>query len=346
MTERWLFSARTDIVVFAGSALLSLLLLFWGTEHRLIDGESPEWVWVTGVLLVDVAHVWATGFRVYFDVEELKRRPYLYISVPMLGYLLGIALYSEGELVFWRVLAYVAVYHFVRQQYGWVALYRARARERDRLGYWIDSAAVYAGSLYPLIYWHLQLPRNFAWFVQGDFMHGLPWWLERIALGLYVFILAAYTCRSLWSWLAGRANPGKDLVVFTTAICWYAGIVVYNSDFAFTVTNVFIHGIPYIVLVYVYARRRAELRPNKFLSKLLMKGPWVVLLSIWALAYIEELFWDRTIWHERSWLFGSHWELADGSKLMLVPLLALPQVCHYVLDGFIWKRKQIPELFS
>ena len=39
------------------------------------------------------------------------------------------ALYSRGELVFWRALAYLAVFHFVRQQYGWMALYRARMGE-------------------------------------------------------------------------------------------------------------------------------------------------------------------------------------------------------------------------
>jgi hypothetical protein len=27
-----------------------------------------------------------------------------------------------------------------------------------------------------------------------------------------------------------------------------------------------------------------------------------------------------------------------------VPLLAVPQVTHYVLDGFIWRRKTNPEM--
>ena len=29
--------------------------------------------------------------------------------------------------------------------------------------------------------------------------------------------------------------------------------------------------------------------------------------------------------------------------MYLVPLLALPQLTHYVLDGFIWRRKSNPE---
>jgi len=41
------------------------------------------------------------------------------------------------------------------------------------------------------------------------------------------------------------------------------GIVAFDSDYAFTVTNVVIHGVPYLVLVYWYGwvRRTGEPRP-------------------------------------------------------------------------------------
>lgn len=342
-TTRWLFSAPADLALFLGSALLSLLLLVWGRSCDLVD--SPDWVWVTGILLVDVAHVWSTGFRVYFDSEEVKRRPYLYISVPIIGYALGLALYSEGELVFWRVLAYVAVFHFVRQQYGWVALYRSRAGETDRWGHWIDSFAVYMATLYPLCYWHTQLPRKFAWFMQGDFWGGAPKLLLPLAETLYWVALALYLGSSIWNWSRGKGNPGKDVIIATTAVCWYTGIVLYDSDYTFTVTNVFIHGIPYVALIYSYGKRQAEARPERPLSKVFALGPWGVLGIVWVLAYMEELLWDRVVWHDKDWLFGSPWEVG-GMRLLLVPLLALPQICHYVLDGFIWKRRETPELFN
>ncbi|MEQ1645159.1 MAG: hypothetical protein ABL959_17045, partial [Pyrinomonadaceae bacterium] len=135
-----------------------------------MNGDSPEWTWVTGVLLIDVAHVWSTSFRVYFDKEELKRRLWLYLLVPLFGYAIGVALYSEGELVFWKVLAVIAVFHFVRQQYGWVALYRRKLGETSRATWWIDAMAVYLASVYPLAFWMTSLPRNFEWFVQNDFV--------------------------------------------------------------------------------------------------------------------------------------------------------------------------------
>jgi len=55
------------------------------------------------------------------------------------------------------------------------------------------------------------------------------------------------------------------------------------------------------------------------------------------------MFWDRAMWHERSWLFGQPWDVGSLEVLM-VPLLAVPQLTHYILDGFIWKRRETPKL--
>src|SRR5438067_2454011 len=122
---RWLFSPGVDLAAFLGSALLSLALLAVGVRAGLVH-ETPDWTWVTAVLLIDVAHVWSTAFIVYFDAREFRRRFWLYTLVPVLAFVIGLALHLAGEVVFWRVLAYLAVFHFVRQQYGWVALYRGR----------------------------------------------------------------------------------------------------------------------------------------------------------------------------------------------------------------------------
>lgn len=338
----WLFSRSTDLTVFLGSALVSLLALWIGARAGVLYGDTPDWAWVPAVLMIDVAHVWSTVFRVYLDKDEMQRRPALYWLVPVMGLAIGVALYSEGEAVFWRALAYVAVFHFVRQQYGWVALYRAKAGERDALGRWIDTAAVYAASVYPLIYWHAHLPRRFWWFMTGDFA-SLPALLAKVAAPLYWLAMAAYAVKSLHAWLVEKQkNPGKHIVVVTTAVCWYVGIVAYNSDYAFTVTNVVIHGVPYFALIYWYSRRRMEQTGGRGVYRMFARGPLLFLASLWAVAYIEEMFWDRGVWQDRSWLFGSAWEVGD-LKIILVPLLALPQLTHYVLDGFVWKRKNNPD---
>jgi hypothetical protein len=321
---------------------VSLLALWIGARAGVLYGDTPDWAWVPAVLLIDVAHVWSTSFRVYLDKDELCRRPWLYSLVPVLGLAIGVALYSEGELVFWRVLAYLAVFHFIRQQYGWVALYRARSGERDAVGKWIDAMAVYAATLYPLIYWHTHLPRRFWWFLANDFTR-IPALIERVAAPLYWLALGTYISKSLYGWLMKReGNPGKDIVVVTTAVCWYVGIIGFNSDYAFTVTNVVIHGVPYFALIYWYSRTRMKQNGGRGVYRIFAHGPAIFLISLWAIAYIEEMFWDRGVWQDRIWLFGSPWEIGM-LKVLLVPLLALPQLVHYVLDGFIWRRKNNPD---
>lgn len=327
----WLFSKKVDLLVFGGSALLSMVLVFVGAQLGYLHQDTPDWAWVAGVLLVDVAHVWSTGFRVYFVPSEVKKRPALYALTPLFAWVAGVLLYSFGELAFWRCLAYLAVWHFVRQQYGWVALYRGKLRETG--GRLLDTVTIYLATVYPLVYWHAHLPRKFWWFLHDDFA-GVPVIFEQVLAPVYWAVMAAYFARSLRMWVKGTPNPGKDLVVLTTAVCWYTGIVWLNSDYAFTVTNVLIHGIPYMALIYYYRKRQ---EPSKTL------GVLPFLLTLWMLAYCEELFWDRAIWHERGWLFGASWDVGTLQSL-LVPLLAVPQITHYVLDGFIWKRKTMARL--
>ena len=349
MPKPWLFSAPVDLAVFAGTAIMSLLLVLAGPWLGAGSPDaSPEWTWITGVLLVDVAHVWSTAFVVYLDPAEWRRRPVLYAGAPLTALAIGIALYLCGEAVFWRALAYLAVFHFIRQQYGWVMMYRARGGERDRLGRWLDGATVYAATLYPLIVWHTRLPRAFWWMKQGDFAAGLPAAVAPIVGGIYAALLATYAARA--GIAMARRRPiawGKHVVVAATCACWYVGIVAINADYAFTVTNVFTHGIPYLALVYLYARAASRDPASRRGATARMirgkRGLLVFLATLWAVAYAEELIWDRAIWHDRSWLFGGGLDIGHAAAV-LVPLLAVPQLTHYVLDGFLWRRRDNPRL--
>lgn len=347
----WLFSKKVDLGVFLGSALVSFGALGIGALAGVLHDETPGWAWVPAIVLCDVAHVWSTIFRTYLDPAERRARSWLLGLVPVLGLAASIALFAVGELAFWRALAYLAIFHFVRQQYGWVSLYRARAGETGRLGRYVDSAAVYAATVWPLLHWHTHLPRRFSWFFTGDIV-ALPSFVMPVATVVYVAALVAYALRSLATWLRGAGNPGKDVVVATTALAWYVGIVAFDSDYAFTVTNVFMHGIPYFALVFVHTRARSArpaltssptAPPTPTLAERLTRNVLVFLAFLWLIAFAEELVWDRAVWHDRAWLFGDPWSVG-ASKLWIVPLLALPQLTHYVLDGVIWRRRSNPSV--
>ncbi len=341
----WLLGKATDLALFGGSAAAALLLLALGAVTGLVHGDTPPWLFLGAVVFVDVAHVWATGYRVYLDAADFNRRAALYLMIPAIAYSIGVLAYSQSPLLFWRALAYVAVFHFVRQQYGWVALYRHKNRE----GTWrlLDSAAIYGATVAPLIHWHANTPRHFHWFLAGDFVPGLPSAFGNLAMAAFGAILLAYGIKELSRHRQGLPiSWGKNLVVLTTAATWTLGIVVFDSDYAFTVTNVLVHGVPYFGLVYVASRRRAVERATRgdatpTLSDRLSRNAVLFMLPLLLVAWFEEWGWDRFVWHENRGLFpGPAFSLEPLALSLLVPLLALPQATHYLLDAWIWRVRE------
>lgn len=346
-TSPWLFSRRADLLLFGGPALASLLLLGWGARTGDLDGDLPLALWLLLVVGVDVAHVWSTGWRVYADTEELRRRPALYLGLPAAVYATGVLLHTAGPLAFWRALAYLATFHFVRQQYGWVALYRRKNGENDEPGAaWgrrLDAATIYGATLAPLVHWHATLPKRFHWLLAGDYAAGLPAWLGPAALGTFGALLALWLGKEARRLAAGRpVSYGKALVVVTTALVWHLGIVVFDSDYAFAVTNVLVHGVPYFGLVFLSQgtaaeSRRAGGRP-RVPADVGARHVALFLAPLLLLAFLEEWGWDRLVWHENGALFpGAALDPGPVLLSLLVPLLALPQATHYLLDAWIWK---------
>lgn len=363
----WLFSPALDLLAFAAPVLLPLLLCAWLAARGLLSQPQGAPGWLVTVVLIDVAHVYATIYRVY--PAELRRRPWLYGGAPAVCYALGVLAYAVSPLTFWRALAYLAVFHFVRQQYGWVAL--AGRRDRDlpaprpgtlgawltaalpaRLGRRLDGAAVYAGALYPLLWWHLHLPRRYHWFIAGDFADPVslaPRWLLPLATVLWAAIGGLWLLRALAQGLSGGGwNATKLLVVIGTWATWYLGIVAWDSDVAFTWTNVVAHGVPYLLVVHRFhlGRRGRALSAAPAGHPRAAAGRSVALLLSFAafylplalLSYVEEGVWDRLVWHDHTSLFPlAEVDLGGLALVLLVPLLSLPQATHYVLDAWIWR---------
>jgi hypothetical protein len=336
--NRWIHSPVFDGALILGPAVVSVLAVLLLPSLR--AEATPPWGWLLFVVGVDVTHVWSSLYRTYLDPEELERRRGRYLLTPLLCFGAGVALYSAGSLVFWRVLAYLAVLHFVRQQYGFVMVYRHRAGERGGADVLLDKAAIYAAMLYPLAYWHATPERAYTWFVAGDFF-ALPGWTVGAAGLLYGAVLVAFAARQVQR--AARGEPfswGKIGIVASTAATWYIGIVAFNSDFAFTVTNVVAHGVPYMALVWLYGRRKWA-RDGSWRTAMhrpALAGAFVGLAVL--LAYLEEGAWDALVWRQHSIFFGGvqvAGGLPDDLLALLVPALILPQATHYVLDAWIWK---------
>lgn len=338
----WILSPLGDALAFGGSVAAALALIAWFAARGQLDEPVSPLLFFLLVACIDVGHVYATAFRVYLDRAELRRRPGLYFGLPLLAYGAGVMLHSHGPLVFWRALAYLAVFHFVRQQWGWLAIARKKAAETA--DFQLDRAAIYACTLYPLLHWHTHLPAPFDWFLAGDFA-ALPPWLEPLGFLLHAAILGAFALRQIQRLASGQTvNWAKIQIVVTTWIAWFVPIVWLRSDLAFTALNVLAHGVPYLAFVWQLERRRHAHSPGR-LAWLFSPRLALAFLALLALVgALEEWLWDRAVWHENGAIFpGPEWFPGPTWLGFLVPLLALPQATHYLLDGWIWRSNARPE---
>lgn len=347
MKQPWIHSAGLDSAfILAPAFLVTGLVLVLGDSVQAI-AETPPLLWLLLIVGVDVGHVWSTIFRTYLDRGELRSRQALYVLTPLIGFVLGVVLYRLGDMVFWRALAYLAAFHFVRQQYGFLMIYRRAEYADPAWAKRLDQALIYAATLYPLIAWHCR-PRQFDWFVPGDFLAFDAPAVAAATGWVYVAMLAAYVAKeAAFASRRGGLNLPKNLMLLGTALSWYVGILMFDNDLAFTATNVIAHGVPYIALIWIYGRNQREhdrgrtdyLLPVARLFQARFAPLYLAVLFL--IAYLEEGLWDGLVWREHAVIFPTFAYLPglESPALLtwLVPLLALPQITHYLLDAYIWR---------
>ncbi len=363
--RRWLVSPAFDLGWFLCPGLLALIagvaLGLYAPVSANSSSSAPEslGLWIGGVVLVDVAHVWSSLYRTWLDPGARVRHADLLRATPLVVFGIGLIAHLISPALFWSALAYLAVFHFIKQQEGIASLYlRAEAisstagsgaagsgasgsaeiRQRR-----LTKAAIWASTLGPVLYWHANLPRQFSWFMPGDFLPGLTPVLGTVALWVQVPIVVAFVIARIARGRAG--HPMLTAWVLLTALSWNVGIVWFNDDRVFTLTNVFVHGVPYMALVWAAGGRervveglgldvrgRASARAWIFVAA---AGFYALLL---ALAVVEETLWDRLVWHDREFLFGvGRLDLDDIGVALVVAVLTVPQATHYILDRYIWR---------
>ncbi len=344
----WLFSMGMDLgfliapVVFCWVILLQL-------PQGVLHVDIPLWVWVMVVLGIDVGHVWTTIFRSYARADEFAAHRTAFTVAPIVIFLLIFAVAYWSIDWFWRCMAYFAVFHFVKQQYGFTKLYSRGESTRTRI--LSDKRIVNLATVYPVINWHFQADKQIHWFVEGDFLsfgEGLASvsWVMSTCNIVYWMLIAAWVAQELWIGIkyADNISWGKILWVLTTAGNWFFGIIYFNSDLIFSVTNIVAHGVPYYFLIYWYGLQKQRFSIKGSIARF-WNVKWLTMLVGIALllAFIEEYCWDMLVYRDRVGFFEAvlpyGYEVATGRfpAALALGLLALPQLLHYYIDGIIWK---------
>ena len=339
MRQPWIHNAKSDFWWILSPPFIILLIIFlFQNQIETLQSESNFYVWLFLIVFVDVSHVYSTLFKTYFVKKEVQSRKLLYYGLPIFSFVFGVILFQFGSLVFWSVLALIAVFHFVRQQYGFMRLY-ARF-EPNNFHKKIDKIAIYSATIYPMLYW-FSSPRNFTWFVENEFqwMGDLPNYLPIITV-LYFIVIGIWLLKTVAVYLKFKEfNIPKNAVIVGTFLSWYFGIVYFNNDLIFTLLNVISHGVPYMALVYLKEIKQKSDEDLMWLK--IFKNSFGVLLFLiflFCIAFSEEFLWEILVWKEH--INFADIEISSFLLMIIVPLLTMPQLTHYLLDGFIWKRKK------
>lgn len=337
MTQPWIHKAKTDSIFILAPSFIVVAIVFIGQKWlTTIEENYSFYTWLFLIVFIDVAHVYATLFKTYFVKSAFEQRKKLLIALPILCFVIGMILFSFGSAVFWSVLAYVAVFHFVRQQYGFMRLY---SRFESKTHAWIDNLIIYTATLYPMIYWFLSSKRKFNWFVENEFLRLESPKALLVLTYAYFFIIGFYIIRLGYFAIKTKSfNIPKNAIIIGTILSWYFGIVYFNNDLIFTLLNVVSHGIPYMALIYlneIDKKPVEELGALRYLKH--FKGIVIFILILVLIAFAEEYLWEILVWNEQFSIAN----LADAKwQFLWVPLLTIPQFTHYLLDGFIWKSKK------
>jgi hypothetical protein len=335
--QPWLYQSKIEFIFILLPPVLPLIGIVLFHDYFANNSEVNTMWWIILVLFVDVAHVYSTIFRMYWDKNIYQKHKALLWIIPLVGLIIGCMLHLIDALVFWRVLAYLAVFHFIRQQYGFMRLY-SRREAFDTWQRKLDTISIYNATLYPILYWHLNLTSKLSWFVQGDFIALNVPILSKVLTIIYWCILGISIVKEVFVFRQTSVlNIPKILILTGTYLSWYLGIVIFQGDLVFTMLNVVAHGIPYMALVWIFGEKNADKKVFKFNYR----GVLIFLCTICLLAYFEEALWDIFVWKDHVSVFPifTNVPIIENPFVLslLVPLLTLPQITHYVLDGFIWK---------
>ncbi len=356
--KKWtLYSPWFDAVFFFSPFVVTFLFVQFGDS--IFPGiftpiDSPIWFFVFAIIF-DVWHVWGTLYRGYLRRDMRRTHQRLLICVPILSIAIlsllaniHISWYPTLYLLL-SFLAYVALFHFIRQQIWFVRLYDRRTSKLwwlAEISRRLDDIIVWIVTGFPFLYWMMHYNSlSLNWFIPWEYIslaHIVPQtesiWIVYI-IGIILYAIYQLLLISRWA----ETNPLKYLYIAGTAYIWYNGMVAYDSIIIFGLGNILLHGLNYYGLIIGSSWTHGDGYPT-WLRKIQKRAiPYLsisIIISLIVLWYGEEFFWDQFIWQEKSMIFSdilyTLWH-DPISQTVIVSLLGSVQLTHYILDRYIWR---------
>jgi hypothetical protein len=344
----WIGGRDFDLVWFFGGALLAMAAFATAVMFR-TSIVAIAWIWV---LLFDGPHMMALYTRTYLDREARRtQRPLLLgaLATFLVGpVFLAATIATRDDRPFLAFLGLASVwgyYHVVRQHYGFVALYRARAGEKPtRTAFLLDKWTLYLGLWLPWLHFLVAHPI-------GQSLAGIPPAPSAVANGIIVawaVVVVAYAAVRLPR-RVGLAAPYLLLVVGVHGILYFVASrfePVYSMAktpdqqlLLMTVMGGMFHSAQYVGIVWLHNARTYRAADHGLASRASASlGRYLVVCVAFSAIYLV-LAASTAIYPKITLFEDVHVGSIPLSRLALCLWWGIA-LQHYVIDQRIWRIKK------
>lgn len=328
--DKHFFSLKMDCLAFMSFIPICLLFyFFFETTLFSLPKQPPIWFFILGWTLVDGSHVYSTFLVSYADESMFTKLKTVFLGVPLALLVSGFLFqYSGDPTYFYYFLAYLAMIHFIRQEYGWMKIATHFDSSSPKWLKHLDITTSYAMTILPML-WYTRKTEKAFWYQSGDLV-STPDFLSSISLPLFWFVVMVFLCANAFHIYKTRTiNISKCLVFINTFFGWYVSRVFVQNTYLAVWLSIFHHGLPYYFLVF-----KAE-RVSRKIKILESIGNYKYPLMYLSCAAVFYLF-----LHAHS---GNHFvqKLEENVvlKSVIYAIAVMPQMTHFILDAFVWKKK-------
>lgn len=321
--SQWVFSAKEDLLLFAGSTILAFIGSFF------IDSfENYFWMFV----FFDQPHVFTTYFYTYTSDRFSSQFRTTLILLPIICFICSYALWTGFSDAFvYAVLGNFSVFHFAKQQCAWFFI--AGAKEGRSL-VWsnyeklIDRFVAYSAIGAPMLLSMTDAIGRSGWRRPGDLIL-VPMWLVEPIIVIWVGSWIAYLALQIKKYRHDKTITwGKHFHLLNGQLIWfiYRIIPIEQVNIAGQMLIVFGHSFPYIYLgLNYYESRKTKEKFWPGIQSIKLMACFVIAATI-LISYIEVV-------SERKFY-------SNG----IVPCIWMGLIfTHFLIDTFMWKYDTHPE---
>jgi hypothetical protein len=321
----WIISGREDLTWFIGSSLISYaVLVLMKTGFPL---TPLALVWMLGI---DGPHVLATVTRTYCDNNERRRLGGL-IWVVLPAMMVGPVMVAGGAEPLFYVFAISWLhYHIAKQHFGFLMLYRHKARERNRTDFLLERAFLMGSLMLPFSRYIIR--SSFPLLAALPIVHSL----ETALLAAYAATAIVFGVRQWNLWNSGAALnvPKLMLMAAVVPLQWlafgYAAAAGPDGVVRAGIVLGLFHSFQYHRLMWFHNRNRYS-GPQQESNA----GIAVTLARRFAYYFGAAVLLNLILQ-----VLPSHW---IPNSYVRAALWGIP-FTHYILDSKIWRVRGNKEL--